>query len=688
VNHVEMAVAVGWDYRLVVLSYVIAVFASYTALDLAGRVAATVGRGRVAWLAGGAFAMGVGIWSMHFTGMLALKMDMPVTYDVLDTLLSMAVAIAAATLAFFVVSRGVVGVREIALAAPVMGVGIASMHYIGMTAMRMQAAINYDPLLVAASVVIAIGASMAALWLFLRLNRGDLTSWTKTLLKGGSALVMGAAIVGMHYTGIAAATFTHTSESAAPSYDLNTSVLGFGIGTFTLLILGLALISAFIDRRFSAQTAQLEDSQARYARIVANAPGAVYQMVLRPDGSIALPFISKGSHDVYGLEPQELQQDPSLFIDTIHPEDRQDYDRSLAESAATLSPCEWEGRINLPSGEQKWLRKASRPQQQTNGDIVWDGLLLDITERKRAEEELREQQQFLRQVIDTDPSLIFVKDWDGRFTLVNKAMADVYGTTPEELVGKSDADFNANKEEVKYFLQADREVMKTLQTRYIPEESITDTDTGEVRWLQTIKVPLVSLTGESRRVLGVATDITERKLIYEELLEAKEQAEAANRTKSDFLANMSHEIRTPMNGVIGMTGLLLDTELSEEQLEYAETIRASGENLLTIINDILDFSKIEAGMLELEIIDFDLRNTVEEALELFAEQGHAKGLELANLIVYDLPEALRGDPGRLTQVLTNLVSNAIKFTEEGEVVVRVELSEETDDTSVVRFSVT
>jgi two-component system, sensor histidine kinase and response regulator len=687
VNHAETAVAVGWDYRLVVLSYVIAAFASYTALDLAGRVAATVGWFRVGWLAGGAFAMGVGIWAMHFTGMLALKMEMPVTYDVLVTLLSMAVAIAAATLAFFVVSGGVFGVRELALAGPVMGVGIASMHYTGMAAMRMQAAISYDPLPVAASVLIAIGASMAALWLFLRLNRGDLTSGTKTLLKGGAALVMGAAIVGMHYTGMAAATFTHASEKAAPSYDLNSSVLGFGIGTFTLLILGLALISAFIDRKFSAQTAQLEDSEARYATIVANAPGAVYQMVLRPDGSIALPFISKGSHDVYGLEPQELQQDPSLFIDAIHPEDRPDYDRSLAESAATLSPCEWEGRVNLRSGEQKWLRKASRPQRQTNGDIVWDGLLLDITERKRAEEELREQQQFLRQVIDTDPSLIFVKDWEGRFTLVNKAMADVYGTTPEELVGKSDADFNLNSEEVEDFLRADREVMETLQARYIPEESITDPDTGEVRWLQTMKVPLVPLTGETRRVLGVATDITERKLIYEELLEAKEQAEAANRIKSDFLANMSHEIRTPMNGVIGMTGLLLDTELSEEQLEYAETIRTSGENLLAIINDILDFSKIEAGMLELEIIDFDLRNTVEEALDLFAEQGHAKGLELAILIPYDVPVALRGDPGRLTQVMTNLISNAIKFTEEGEVVVRVELSEETDDTSMVRFSV-
>jgi NO-binding membrane sensor protein with MHYT domain len=196
-NHLEAAV--GWDYRLVVLSYVIAVFASYTALDLAGRVAASIGRSRAAWLAGGAFAMGVGIWSMHFTGMLALKMGMPVTYDVFDTLLSMAVAIAAATLAFFVVSRGVVGIRELALAGPVMGVGIASMHYIGMAGMRMQAAISYDPLLVAASILIAIGASVAALWLFLRLNRQDLTDRTRTLLKGGSAMVMGAAVVGMHY---------------------------------------------------------------------------------------------------------------------------------------------------------------------------------------------------------------------------------------------------------------------------------------------------------------------------------------------------------------------------------------------------------------------------------------------------------------------------------------------------------
>jgi PAS domain S-box-containing protein len=309
------------------------------------------------------------------------------------------------------------------------------------------------------------------------------------------------------------------------------------------------------------------------------------------------------------------------------------------------------------------------------------------TELREQQEMLSKQRTFLRKVIDLNPSFIFAKDRQGRFTLANQTLAAAYGTTVEDLLGKTDADFNLVREQVENFRQDDLEVMDSMTEKFIPEEEVTDAD-GQRHWMQVIKIPLGAASDETQQVLAVATDITLQKQAALQMQQAKEVAEAATRSKSEFLANMSHEIRTPMNGVIGMTGLLLDTRLDTEQRDFAETIRQSGEALMTIINDILDFSKIEAGMLLFETLDFDLRVAVEGTVEMLAESARAKNLELVTLISGNVRTDLRGDPGRLRQVLTNLVGNAVKFTDHGQVVVRAAKEAETETHVLVRFAVT
>jgi PAS domain S-box-containing protein len=304
-------------------------------------------------------------------------------------------------------------------------------------------------------------------------------------------------------------------------------------------------------------------------------------------------------------------------------------------------------------------------------------------ERRRAEEELRASRGRLQAILDNTSAVILVKDLEGRYMIVNRTFERLFGLTSEEVRGQTAHDLFP--EDVAVRIEAnDRQVLGLNEAIEIEEEI---PNAGVAETYVSVKFPLRDSDGEPYAVCGISTNISDRKRAEVEVARARDHALAATRMKSQFLANMSHEIRTPMNGLIGMTDLLLDTGLDQEQREYAELARSSGETLVSIVNDVLDLSKIEAGKLEMDSSDFRLGETVEDVCGLMSPRARQKGLQLSTLIEGDLPTLVQGDELRLRQVLTNLVSNAVKFTHEGEVTVRARQVAEADRSVVVRFDV-
>jgi len=311
------------------------------------------------------------------------------------------------------------------------------------------------------------------------------------------------------------------------------------------------------------------------------------------------------------------------------------------------------------------------------------GSAQDITELKRGEDELKKSQKRFNLFIDNSPAVIFLKNEDGRYVTVNRSFEALFQVRREDLKGKTDFEFFP-PEIAESICINDRSVLETGETLKAVEFVPTPDGTPHY-WLSN---KFLIEDGENKKFVGgIAVDITERKQMEDDLHAARDAALESVRLKSAFLTNVSHEIRTPMNGVLGMTELLLDTPLDRAQRDYAETIRQSGDALLTVINDILDLAKIEAGKLRFETVDFDVRETIESTVEMLAGRAFGKNIEIASLIDTKVPRILRGDPGRLRQVLTNLVGNAVKFTESGGVRVEANVREEKAGQTILRFDV-
>ncbi len=325
--------------------------------------------------------------------------------------------------------------------------------------------------------------------------------------------------------------------------------------------------------------------------------------------------------------------------------------------------------------QQSYATLEQRVERRAAQLIKTNKKLTQEVQARRATEQALEQEQFLlHTLLETLPDNIYFKDRESRFMRIGRAMASRFGLAdPADAIGKNDHDFfteqHANQ------ARRDEEALMLSGEPIIDLEEKETWADGRITWASTTKLPLRNDAGELVGTFGISRDITQRRQAQLALREAKEAADAANRAKSEFVANMSHEIRTPLNGIIGMTELALDTDLSSEQRDYLETVAQSAEALLLIVNDILDFSKIEAGKLELEMTEFQLHDTLDNTLHTLALRAHKKGLELAYYVSADVPNCLIGDPVRFRQIVTNLIGNAIKFTQQGEVVLNVRVEQ-------------
>jgi PAS domain S-box-containing protein len=343
--------------------------------------------------------------------------------------------------------------------------------------------------------------------------------------------------------------------------------------------------------------------------------------------------------------------------------------RKVYETGEPLKAFEY--ALTMKDGTQRYVEESVSLKKDSQGPpTAFIGIRRDCTQRKLAEERIRVSEERYRAILEQIEDGYFEIDLRGRYQLVNDGYCRMLRCPPSYIVGKSYKEIVAPPQVVMLY-EVFHKVYKTGEPVRSLEYETSRPD-GSVIFVENSISLRKDRQGQPIGYHVIVRDITERKRTEQELATAKEAAEAANHAKSTFLATMSHEIRTPMNGVLGMTELVLDSELTEEQREHLGLVKSSAESLLSIINDVLDFSKIEAEKLELESIPFDLRESLGDTMKALSFRAHQKGLELIYDVQPDVPEGLIGDPTRLRQIAVNLVGNAIKFTEHGEVVVSVE----------------
>jgi PAS domain S-box-containing protein len=668
---------------LVSLSVFVAILASYVALNLAYNVNQSKGRQQILWLIGGSIAMGIGIWSMHFIGMLSMEMPgIEMAYHISLMVLSVVVAIVGSAIALVIVSSPTVNMRAIVLGGLAMTAAIAGMHYIGMASMRMDAVIEWNYLLVVLSILIAMVASYSALFMLIRARQKP----DQQSLLVAASTIMGCAIAGMHYVGMAAATFSHqhmphiTDDSLMVTDNLTVTVV-----ITTLLLLGFALAISIglrvFSRRSQAANESLNQSEEKF-RVLVEAVKDYAIFMLDLEGRITT--WNSGAQRITGYTEKEMiGKHVSVFYKN------EDIENHTAEkeldAANRFGHFESEGQRVRKDGSVYWASIVISPQIDHEGKTTgYSKVTRDITAMKEAERRLRllneeledrvrtrtaalaQREYQLRSITNALPVLIGQVDSNEVFTFANDGLEKWYGKT---VVGKTfrealgEERYPANEPYIKRALKGEMVTYERYSTfgnnngvfsiTYVPEFDDQKNPTG---------------------FIVLANDITRYKEIQQELKDARDAAEVANSTKSAFLANMSHEIRTPLGAVLGFSELLLNDDMSaSDRHNSVEVIKRNGQLLSNIINDILDLSKVEAGKMEIERIEVPFSEIMKEISSSLSLGASEKGLKLIVGSQGTIPNYIKTDPLRLRQILLNIVGNAIKFTQRGSVQVTFQM---------------
>lgn len=431
-----------------------------------------------------------------------------------------------------------------------------------------------------------------------------------------------------------------------------------------------ATIQRDISDRKRAEAALIA-SENKYRSVIENLSEVIFQR----DHRGSLTFLNPAWTDITGFTVAESLGQP--FLGFVHPEDRSNFLKAFESLLnSQQDSVRHEARFLTKDGSYRWVEVQKRLNTNARNDCIGTaGSLNDITDRKRIEQVREQERQQLRQIITNAPVAMAMFDTEMRYLAYSNCWLKDYCLEGQSLLGESYYERLPATQNI----QAIHQGALKGEVLSRPEEyfELIDGTPLYLRWA-------VQPWYRSEQQIGGIIIVTQ---VINELVQAREQALQASRMKSQFLANMSHEIRTPMNGVIGMTDLLLKTPLSSQQQDFVKILKTSGQNLLILINDILDFSKLEAGEMRLDHTEFHLRSCIEETIDLLATQAQSKRLELLFLVDSEIPPTLIGDPTRLRQVLMNLTGNALKFTEEGEVVVQASLQIQTPTTTTLYFEV-